>query len=178
MRANATGLPITLDVEGKVVVLVGVDEAKRELLTEAGAQVRAVSDFAESLLEGASLVMLTAKDAPLAERVRAACAKKNVLLWCCDNPSQSDFAMPAIARLGMARIAISTSGASPALAGRVREILEKALGERFARFVEVLGALRDRAKQEPDEGKRRAVLQAALDGFDADIAVRYPKWFK
>ena len=86
--------------------------------------------------------------------------------------------MPAIARVGAARIAISTSGASPALAGRLRELLETALGERFARFVEVLAALRERAKQEPDEQKRRAVLQAALDGFEADVSVRYPKWFK
>jgi precorrin-2 dehydrogenase len=181
MRANATGLPITLDVDGKIVVLVGLgDEAerKRELLTEAGAEVRAADGFSESLLEGASLVMVTVKDAALAERVHEACKKRQVLVWCCDNPPHSDFAMPAIAKLGAARIAISTSGASPALAGRLRELLEKALGERFTRFVEVLGALRERAKQESDAEKRRAVLLAALDGFELDVSARYPKWFK
>src|SRR5262249_1866069 len=103
---------------------------------------------------------------------------RGVLVWCCDNSSHSDFAMPAIARVGAARIAISTSGASPALAGRMRELLEPALGERFARFVEVLAALRERAKQESDAENRRAVLQAALDGFELDVSVRYPAWFK
>ncbi len=181
MRANATGLPITLDVDGKVVVLVGLGEEadrKRELLAEAGADVRAADGFSESLLDGATLVMVTVRDPQLAERVHAACAKRRVLVWCCDDPSHSDLAMPAVARVGAARIAVSTSGASPALAGRLRAALEKGLGERFARFVEVLGALRERAKQDSDAARRRATLQAALDGFELDADVRYPKWFK
>jgi precorrin-2 dehydrogenase/sirohydrochlorin ferrochelatase len=181
MRADATGLPITLDLDGKIVVLVGPGEEaerKRELLNDAGAQVRAVDDFSESLLDGAFLVMLTVRDEKLAERISSLCKKRNVLVWCCDNPPHSDFAMPAIARVGAARIAVSTSGASPALAARLRAALEKSLGERFAKFVEVLGALRERAKQDPDEGRRRATLQAAVEGFELDVNARYPSWFK
>jgi len=181
MQANATGLPITLDLEGKIVVLVGLGEEadrKRELLTQAGAEVRAADGFAESLLEGAALVMVTVRDPALAERVQAACRKRNLLVWCCDDPPHSDLAMPAVARVGTARIAVSTSGASPALAGRLRSALEQALGERFARFVEVLAALRERAKQDGDEARRRATLQAAVEGFEVEATVKYPKWFK
>ena len=94
-----------------------------------------------------------------------------------DDPPHSDLAMPAIAKLGAARIAVSTSGASPALAGRLRAALEKPLGERFAKFVELLGALRERGKQDADEARRRATLQAAVEGFDVDVNVRYPPWF-
>src|SRR6476619_4678748 len=134
MKANAAGLPITLEVEGKIVLLVGEGEEadrKRELLTEAGAQVRPVTSFADSLLDGAQLVMLAVRDEKLAERIFTAAKAKRVLCWCMDDPPHSDFAMPAIARIGGARFAISTSGASPALAGRLRVQLEKALGERF-----------------------------------------------
>jgi precorrin-2 dehydrogenase/sirohydrochlorin ferrochelatase len=181
MRANATGLPITLDLDGKIVVLVGLGEEadqKRELLTEAGAEVRAVDSFADSLLEGATLVMLTVREPVVAERVHAAARKRGLLAWCCDDPEHSDLAMPAVARVGAARIAVSTSGASPALAGRLRVALEKGLGERFARFVEMLGALRERARQDQDEKRRRATLQAAVDGFELEATVRYPGWFK
>jgi siroheme synthase-like protein len=181
MRANATGLPITLDLEGKIVVLVGEGEEadrKRELLSEAGAQVRAVGSFADSLLDGATLVMLAVRDETLAERIFSAARNRRVLCWCMDDSAHSDFAMPAIAKAGAARFAISTSGASPALAGRLRAQLEKALGERFGKFLEVLAALRERAKQDPDEKKRRAMLQAALDGFDLELKINYPDWFK
>lgn len=180
MRANATGLPITLDLDGKIVLVVGLGEEaerKRELLNDAGAEVRASDGFAESLLQDVALVMLTVRDAQLAERIHATCKKRNILVWCCDDPPHSDLAMPAIAKLGAARIAVSTSGASPALAGRLRAALEKSLGERFAKFVELLGALRDRGKQDPDEARRRATLQAAVEGFDVEVNVRYPKWF-
>ena len=183
MRATATGLPITLDVEHKIVVLVGTGEEaerKRELLAEGGAQIRAIDGpaFAPSVLDGAMLVMVAVRDEALAARVHEAARARGVLCWACDNSPQSDFAMPAIARLGGARLAVSTSGASPALSGRLRAALEKGLGAEFARFVEVLGALRERARQEPDEAKRRATLQAALDGFELDVSARYPAWFK
>ena len=183
MRANAAGLPITLDVEGRVVVLVGSgDEAdhKRELLTQAGAQLRAVdaAGFAGSVLDGAFLVMVAVHDEALAERVHAAAKSRGVLCWACDNPPHSDLAMPAIARVGAARIAISTSGASPGLSGRLRAAIETGLGEKFARFVDVLAALRERALQDSDETRRRATLLAALEGFQLELSARYPAWFK
>ncbi len=122
--------------------------------------------------------MVAVRDAALAERAQAAARARGVLIWCCDDPPHSDFAMPAIARVGAARLAISTSGASPALAGRMRAALESGLGEKFAQFVEVLAALRDRAKEEPDEARRRATLLAALEGFELDVSARYPAWLK
>jgi precorrin-2 dehydrogenase/sirohydrochlorin ferrochelatase len=181
MRGNATGLPITLDVEGRVVLLVGTgDEAdrKRELLTEAGAQVRAVASFADSLLDGVGLVMVAVREAALAERVYAAAKKRGLLCWCTDDPAHSDFAMPAIARVGLLRLAISTSGASPGLAGKIRAGLETGLGEKFVKFVDVLAAMRERAKQESDEARRRITLQAAVEGFELEVNARYPPWFK
>jgi precorrin-2 dehydrogenase/sirohydrochlorin ferrochelatase len=183
MRGDARGLPITLDVEHRIVVLIGLGEEadkKRELLTEAGAQIRGLDGpaFAPSVLEGAALVMVAVRDEALAARVHEAARARGVLCWACDNPPHSDLAMPAIARLGAARVAVSTSGSSPGLSGRVRSALEQGLGERFARFVDVLGALRERAKQDPDEAKRRVTLQAALEGFELEVSARYPAWFK
>jgi uroporphyrin-III C-methyltransferase / precorrin-2 dehydrogenase / sirohydrochlorin ferrochelatase len=181
MRPNATGLPITLDVEGRVVVLVGAGEElerKRALLTEAGCAIRVVDSFADSVLDNAMLVMVAVRDPQLAARVHLAAQRRGILCWCSDDPEHSDFAMPAIARVGRTRVAVSTSGASPGLAGKIRAALEAGLGDQFVKFVEVLAAMRERAKQDSDETRRRATLQAALEGFELDVNARYPPWFK
>jgi siroheme synthase (precorrin-2 oxidase/ferrochelatase) len=83
--------------------------------------------------------------------------------------------MPALARLGRARIAVTTGGAAPALAGRLRAAFERDLGPEFAAFVDRLAAARDQLRRsEPDESKRRSALRALVDGFDVTIGVAYP----
>jgi precorrin-2 dehydrogenase/sirohydrochlorin ferrochelatase len=184
MRAEAIGLPITLDLDGQTALLVGDDEEaarKRELLEEAGAQVRVAmpGDFEETLLDGARLVMVTVRDEALAVRVHAAARTRGILCWCSDRPDDSDFAMPAVARLGAARFAIATGGASPTLAGRLRAALVEQLGSEFARFVSALAALREQTQRsERDPARRREQLAKALDGFVLEVRARYPTWFR
>jgi precorrin-2 dehydrogenase len=174
MRVDAAGLAITLDVEGWDVLVVGddADAAKKRALCEAaGARVTAVAAvaFDEAAVAGKRLVLLSARDAALAARVSAAARAAGALVWCSDDPGQSDFAMPAIAQLGAARIAVSTSGGSPTLAARLRAAFEEQLGARFAAFAQALAARRK--QQTMDERK------ADLDGFDVRIDVTYPDWF-
>jgi siroheme synthase-like protein len=185
MRVDAVGVPVTLDAEDARVVLVGggdESDRKAQLCAEAGARVQRCDDpkmFHDALLDGAKLAMVTARDRDLAARVFAAARARGVLVWSCDDPAHSDIAMPGVARLGRARVTVSTAGASPTLAGRMRAAFEEALGDRFAKFVEVLGALRERTqREEPDPERRRAILTAALDGFALEIRASYPAWFK
>lgn len=183
MRVDALGLPITLDVAAMPVLLIGDDAdatRKRALLDEAGAIVTqlAPTAFTDGAADGARLVLMTTHDAALAARVFAAARARGALVWCADAPEQSDFAMPAVARLGHARIAIATGGSAPALASRLRATLEEALGARFGRFVAALAELRARVqREEPDFDRRRARLTDALDGFVVEVRARYPDWF-
>jgi siroheme synthase-like protein len=183
MKAGATGLPITLDLDGRKVVLVGAPDdpetaRKRALLADAGAQVTESARFVPAALDGARLVMLADRDPAQAAIVFAAAQARGVLCWCADQPACSDLAMPAIARVGAARFAISTSGRSPTLASALRAAIEQALGDGFARFVDALGELRERVqKDEPDPARRRAALAQAIDGFRLELAARYPDWF-
>lgn len=174
MRVDAAGLPITLDVEGWDVLVVGDDAdavRKRALAEGAGARVTSLSpaDFDDAAVAGKRLVMLSARDAALAARVSAAARSHGALVWCSDDPARSDFAMPAVAQLGPARITISTAGGSPSLAGRLRALFQAQLGERFADFARALAARRPR--QTMDERR------ADLDGFDVKLEVTYPDWF-
>jgi siroheme synthase-like protein len=184
MRAESLGLPITLDLEGARVLLVGDDEdatRKLALLRDAGADVVQVApaSFADDDADGARVVMLTAHDFALAVRVAAAARARGALVWCSDAPEHSDFAMPAVARLGQARFAIATGGGSPALAARIRVAVEEQLGDAFGRFVAALADLRARVqREEPDFERRRARLTEALDGFALELRARYPDWFR
>jgi precorrin-2 dehydrogenase / sirohydrochlorin ferrochelatase len=175
MRGEAIGFAITLDVEGQAVLVVGDDAdaaRKRALLEDAGARVTAVApaDFRDELVDGARLVLCSVREAALAARVSDAARARGVPVWCSDDPARSDFAMPAIAALGPVRIAVSTSGGSPTLAGKLRAIFEKQLGERFADFGRALA--RRRGGHSVDERR------GDLDGFDLEIVARYPDWFK
>src|SRR5882724_9556731 len=109
MRGDAPGFPINFDVDGQVVLVVGDDDdaaRKRELCEEAGARVTQLAPgaFSDGAVDGARLVLLTTREPALAERVSAAARARGVLVWCSDDPGRSDLAMPAIARLGTARI--------------------------------------------------------------------------
>ncbi|MDB4967552.1 MAG: putative Precorrin-2 dehydrogenase [Myxococcales bacterium] len=183
MRADDRGFPISFDVAGARVLLVGTDDdaaRKRALLEEAGAAVSQVApaDFSDAAAASARLVLYTGHDAALAARIFAAARAQSALCWCADAPEQSDFAMPAVARLGQARFAIATGGGAPALASRLRAAVEEQLGDEFARFVAALAELRAQVQQEePDFERRRARLTAALDGFALEIRARYPDWF-
>jgi precorrin-2 dehydrogenase/sirohydrochlorin ferrochelatase len=174
MRLDAPGFPINFDVDGQPVVVIGNDDDARRkcaLLQDAGARVTQLPPdaFDETTLAGARLVLLTVRDPSLAARVSAAARARGVLAWCSDNPGCSDFAMPAIAQLGPARLAISTAGGSPSLAARLRALFEAQLGDRFAAFARALAARRpDRSIDE---------RRADLDGFDVHIEVKYPGWW-
>lgn len=174
MRGDAVGFTITLDVEGRAVLVVGDDAdaaRKRALLEDGGARVTqlAPAEVSDASVDGMQLVLVSARDAALAARVSAAARARAVPVWCSDDPARSDFAMPAIAKLGPLRIAISTAGASPTLAGKLRAIFEKQLGERFGEFVRVLAQRR--------AGRGVDDRRADVDGFELELRVRYPDWF-
>jgi uroporphyrin-III C-methyltransferase/precorrin-2 dehydrogenase/sirohydrochlorin ferrochelatase len=174
MRGEAVGFAITLDVEGQAVLVVGDDAdaaRKRSLLEDAGARVTQLAPavFSDGAVDGAKLVLSSARDPALAARVSAAARARGIPVWCSDDPACSDFAMPAVAQLGPVRLAISTSGGSPTLAGRLRAIFETQLGARFAAFGRALAARRP--ARTIDERR------ADVDGFELELRVRYPDWF-
>lgn len=200
MNRYAIGFPVVLDVNQTKIVLIGAGveaEHKIDLLSGQGAQIvwiapgdsehRASSESIVPIatgydarhLVGARIVLYAERDPILAAQIYHDASAVGALCWCADDPEHSHFSMPAIARLGAARLAISTAGKSPTLARLFRAQVEAALGEKFARFVEVLGALREEIKaREPDFDKRRAMLLDAVSAFQLELHVRYPDWFE
>lgn len=195
------GFPLTLDVNGYPVLVLGGDEEaaeKTQRLVEAGAKVTVVAPtlhaklkdmagsakivhrgrhFRDADLEHAILVLnMVRGDRDFSRALFTRAREKKVLLWSVDQPGASTVTMPAVVACGHLRVAISTSGAAPALSGFIKEDIEKIFSEEFAVFVEWLGRLREQTKAtEPDFEKRRALLREALDGFRLLGKVQYPK---
>lgn len=186
MRVDALGLPITLDLEGARAIVIGDDDEERArklgFLDDAGAQIQTLlpAQFSDDKIDGARIVLFTRRDSALAAKVALAARKRGALVWCSDEPGYSDFAMPAIARVGRARIAVSTGGSAPSLARRMREALEEALGDGyFAHFLERLAALRVELQREVDNAdERKEQLARAVEQFALTISVRYPDWLR
>jgi precorrin-2 dehydrogenase/sirohydrochlorin ferrochelatase len=127
-------------------------------------------------LEDTFLVMNTCRqDTETVQHIFTACRQRRILLNTYDEPELSDFGMAALVNRGHLRISISSSNASPTLAGKLRRNLESAFDEDFVEFLEQLGKIRrDLRHQITDGAKRRAVLKSLVDGFRLQTSVELP----
>ena len=94
--------------------------------------------FTPSDVEGCALVFAATSNRQTNDAVARACTLCN----CADAPKDSSFIVPALVEQGNIAIALSTGGASPALARKIREDLEAWLGERYTGISELLMRLR------------------------------------
>lgn len=100
-------------------------------------------DFNPKHLEGMTLAVGATDDQEVNRQVSAAAQARGLFVNIVDAPDLCTFIVPAQVRRGPLTIAVSTGGASPALARQVREDLEQRFGPDYGRYVRVLQAVRD-----------------------------------
>jgi precorrin-2 dehydrogenase/sirohydrochlorin ferrochelatase len=82
-----------------------------------------------------------------------------------DVPPLCNFILPAIVRTGPLAIAISTAGASPALAKRMKREIAETYGEPYARLAVILNDARGWAKATlPTYQDRKAFFEGIVNG--------------
>jgi precorrin-2 dehydrogenase/sirohydrochlorin ferrochelatase len=170
-----------LDLRGRRCVVVGggrVGAEKAQGLLDCGADVVVVSpELHESLrelpvtwrarryrrpdLDGAFLVIAATTDRRVNTRVRDDAEALNLLCNVADVPDLCNFILPAVHREGPIAVAVSTGGASPALAKRIRDEVAALIGPQHARLAQRLERLRPEAKQ------RFSTYEARRDYFEA-----------
>jgi siroheme synthase-like protein len=97
--------------------------------------------FDETYLEACPLVFVAVDDAAESAAITNCARSKGLLVNSADRPSESDFFLPAVVDEDPFRVAVSTDGASPALAASVAaELRERYRG--YGKFTELLGRLR------------------------------------
>ena len=196
-------LPIELDVQGREALVVGVSPevvSKIDRLLEAGARVTVVAEgdpgseveeraregfitlhrraLAEADLVGKLIVFLAPFTTPAGEaealRLHAWARATGRLLCTVDRPEACTFINAALVEASGLTLTISTGGASPGLARRLREDLGALLADpRLAAFVERLRALRDALPR----GERAARMAETVKGFSLSGTLRFPAWF-
>jgi precorrin-2 dehydrogenase/sirohydrochlorin ferrochelatase len=181
--------PVSLNLEGRACVVIGAHDdreasEKSAALLEAGADVRRIYDWTglrDGDLAGAFFVISTPQDAGLSERLREMADRERFLLCCIDQPRYGFVAMAAIAKAGPVRVAISTAGLAPRVAKALKNALQHAMDQRFARFVQQLAMRREQvhgAHPEPESSNlRRSAMIEAARGFAAEVRFEYPSWF-
>jgi precorrin-2 dehydrogenase/sirohydrochlorin ferrochelatase len=95
----------------------------------------------------------------------ATCAKsEGLMVYVADNPSISDFILPAVSKIGEVRIALSTGGKSPAMAKTLRKRIEKLITKEDLLHIELQEYLRAILKREISEQKfRKKILYEVLE---------------
>ncbi len=182
--------PISLNVAGRRCVVIGAEDdreavEKSAALLEAGADVERVYDpllLRDEDLRAAFFVISTPQDEALSARLRALADRDRFLLCCIDQPRYGFVAMAAIAKAGPVRVAISTAGLAPRVGKALKLALQRAMDEKFARFIEVLARRREAVRaahpgQAESPLRREAMIEAAR-GFAAEVSFRYPQWFE
>src|SRR6266508_1120788 len=155
--------PISLDVAGRRAVVVGagaVALGKGDALLDAGALLTVVADGPPEALE-----RLERAGATIARRGFDPADLDGAFLCVAssDDPDHCDFAAPAVVRRGELVIAVSTGGRSPALASRLRRLLEERFGPEWEELSALLGEVREQTLPLlPDVGERSRRWRQAL----------------
>ncbi len=181
--------PIFADLTGRPVLVVGggtVAVRKVGTLHAAGARVTVVAlharreigelaaggdvellerAFEPADLDGKWLVVAATDDRELNGRIFREASARRILCNVVDLPDLCTFHVPAVVRRGLLQIAVSTGGASPAMARRIRERLEGEFGTEYGPLLEALLDLRShlKAKHPEDQEQRRQLLESFLD---------------
>jgi siroheme synthase-like protein len=103
-------------------------------------------EFRDSDLDGRFLVVAATSLTEVNTAVYEGAERRAMLCNVVDVPHLCNFILPAIVRNGPLAIAISTAGASPALAKRMKREIAEAFGEPYARLAVILNDSRDWAK--------------------------------
>jgi precorrin-2 dehydrogenase / sirohydrochlorin ferrochelatase len=116
-------------------------------------------------LEATFLVIAATSDTDVNVAVHDDAQRRQMLVNVVDVPPLCNFILPAIVRTGPLAIAISTSGASPALAKRLKREIAETYGEPYARLAVMLNDVRGWAKDTlPTYQDRKVFFEGIVNG--------------
>lgn len=184
--------PISLKMSGRRALVIGGGRVARlriEQLLSAGAAVKVIAPDAERAIEdfslqrriellrrevvpsdiesGYAVVIAATDDAEAQQMIAAEAARRGLLYNIADNPDNGAFFMPAVAQRGSLKIAISTDGNSPVLAGWLRDEIDRALPREIEALPIELGELRRALKIRipGDMEKRKQIIRKVIEAM-------------
>ena len=180
-------IPLFLDVSARQCLVIGGGESaarRARALIEAGASVTVIAQepgagiaalaecgalrlaacaYTRGALRDFVLAYVTVPDAEVAREAAAEARELGIPLNVEDRPDLCSFIAPSVVKRGDLQIAVSTGGASPALAKLLREEIELRFGPEYGFLAQILAAARRRLRRsEPDAVTRARILDALV----------------
>jgi precorrin-2 dehydrogenase / sirohydrochlorin ferrochelatase len=149
-------------------------EAHPELVALAGeGSIRwAQREYQSGDLEGCLIAIAATDDTDINIRVFDDAEMRAMLVNVVDVPPLCNFILPAIVRTGPLAVAISTAGASPALAKRMKREISELFGEPYAQLAILLNDVRGWAKGTlPTYQDRKEFFESIVNGEPDPISL-------
>ena len=197
-----TKLLIDLKLEGKTVVVVGgglEGYRKTQSFTDSGAKITVVSEifsggikrlaeekrvtlvkaeikdaqtFFNDLSRKPDVFLAVTNDPKLNAQLVKVAKSAGCMVYSVDNPALSDFTLPAVAKIGDVKIAVSTSGKSPAMARALRQRIEKMITPEDLLNIKLQSYVRSILKEQvTDQKVRSKILNEILNNVDIKQAL-------
>ena len=155
-----------LACDGRVVLIAPHAVPELEALAARGLdRVAAGASTRRGDLERTFIAIAATDDTDVNIRVYEDAERRAMLVNIVDVPPLCNFILPAIVRTGPLAIAISTAGASPALAKRIKAQVAEEYGEPYARLAVMLNEVRGWAKGTlPTYQDRKVFFEGIVNG--------------
>ncbi|HEY1538437.1 MAG TPA: bifunctional precorrin-2 dehydrogenase/sirohydrochlorin ferrochelatase [Solirubrobacteraceae bacterium] len=154
---------LACDATVRLIAPDAVDELQR--LAAEGSIEWERRDYERSDLEGSFMAIACTDDSEINIGVYEDAEARAMLVNIVDVPPLCNFILPAIVRTGPLAIAISTAGASPALAKRMKREIAALFGDEYARLAIMLNDARGWAKGTlPTYQDRKAFFESLVNG--------------
>jgi len=161
-----------LACDGSVVVVAPEVVPEIEALAAEGSLEWLRRTYEPADLDGTFMVIAATDDTDVNIGVYEDAEKRAMLANVVDVPPLCNFILPAITRHGPLAVAISTAGASPALAKRMKAEIAEQFGDPYARLAVLLNDARGWAKGTlPTYQDRKAFFEGIVNGDPDPIAV-------
>ncbi|MGE5702961.1 MAG: bifunctional precorrin-2 dehydrogenase/sirohydrochlorin ferrochelatase [Clostridia bacterium] len=187
--------PIVIDIHAKRCLVVGGGEVatrKVDSLIRAGAEVTVVSPeagesiqlwaaegkliwrkqpFTDCDVAGFAFVIAATNISSVNHFVYEAVKRSGGWVNIVDRPDLCNFILPSVVHRGKLTISISTSGASPGLARKIKQRIEREIGPEYEEYVEFLATIRHQVLSEiSDHSQRKRIFRELLDSRFVEAA--------
>ena len=132
--------------------------AKAKKVALVKTEIKNAQAFVDSLNPKPDILLAVTNNSELNLELINAAKNLGCTVYSVDNPALSDFILPAVAHIGDVKIAVSTSGKSPAMARLLRERIEKLIKPEDLLEIELQSKMRDTLKKQVVDSKERSKL--------------------
>jgi precorrin-2 dehydrogenase/sirohydrochlorin ferrochelatase len=131
-------------------------EQKRVALVKT--EIQDAKAFVDTLNPKPDILLAVTNDSKLNLDLIKAAKAVGSMVYAVDNAALSDFILPAVAKVGDVKIAVSTSGKSPAMAKTLRERIEKMITPEDLLEIQLQSYVRGILKEQVSDPKVRSEL--------------------